>query len=167
MKTLISDMGGVLYSFDPLFKPKKHQEEYDRMLELSGKLNTDMKSQLEAEWQAVITGLIKIYPNQEGVRNLLENVKHHNLVIVSTSLEKTSEYILNSFGIPITEAKIFNMADYGSKKDKNAWKQIFKNLPSIDFIVEDGKSNLEAAVEAAKELGSNPQSETNMVLFDV
>ena len=153
MKTLVSDMGGVLYCFDPSFDPTKHQENFDEAMKSLGLENADSKSQLAGEWVAIGKGLLKIYPIKKGVDNLLSNLTKYQLIIVSTSLIKTSELILNKIGLKNKARKIVDMSDYGSKKDKEAWKRVFNQLENVDIIVEDSEKNLKAASQAAEELG--------------
>ena len=157
MKVIVSDMGGVLYSFDPGFDPDKHQEEFDRAMQKLGKEGAPIKEQLGGEWEAVRGELLKIYAVKRGVENMLVNLKSYKLVIVSTSLIKTSHLILEKIGLGKRAWKIFDISDFGSKQDPNAWRKIFEHLPSVDVIVEDGEKNLVAAQRAAKELGFTPK----------
>jgi len=162
MKILVTDMGGVLYSADPGFDPIKHLENFERAKLELGCVTTDFKSQLEAEWLAVEKGTLKIYPIESGISNLKHNLDNCKVVIVSTSLVKTSKFILEKLGIKTNDFDIYDMSDYGSKKDKEAWRKIFEKYDSIDYIVEDGESNLKAANEAARELGFAPKTFTAM-----
>ncbi len=146
-------MGGVLYSFDVSFNPEIHQQRFDEAMRKLGKENLSIGEQLEGEWEAVNRGLLKIYPIKNGIDNVLRNLEEYKLVVVSTSLVKTSELILDKIGLKDKAWKIYNMSDYGSKKDSESWKNIFKLLPGVDVIVEDGEKNLIAAHNAASELG--------------
>ena len=158
MKVIVSDMGGVLYSFDPGFDPDKHQEEFDRAMQKLGKEGAPIKEQLAGEWEAVRGELLKIYAVKRGVENMLVNLKSYKLVIVSTSLIKTSQLILEKIGLEKKAWKTFDMSDFGSKKDPTAWKKTFEHLHTIDVIVEDNERNLAAAQLAAKELGFTPKA---------
>lgn len=157
MKILVSDMGGVLYSFDSSFDPGKHQENFDLVMNQLVSDNYGIKEQLEGEWKAVNKGLLTVYPNKKAVKNLLSNLEKYQLVIVSTSLVKTSELILEKIGLKNRATKIFDMSDYGSKKDREAWKKIFQQLESVDVVVEDSETNLKAANLAAIDLGFKPK----------
>lgn len=150
-------MGGVLHSFDQSLDPIKHLEAFDSVMKNLGLKNGDLNSKLEGEYRAIRNGDLVVYPITTGIENLKENMKTCKVVIVSMSPVKTSKLVLGKFGIEIDEIDFYNMADFGSKKDKNAWRQIFEKYESIDFIVEDGDKNLEAANEAAKDLGFGPK----------
>lgn len=160
-------MGGVLYSFDATFDPNKHQEEFDKAIKKLGKEGTSVKEQLEAEWEAVITGLLSIYPVIDGVKNMQSNLKDFKLVVVSTSLVKTSELILEKIGLGKRAWMVFDMSEFGSKKDTQAWKAIFQQLPTVDVIVEDGKKNLTVAEQAARELGFSPKVFKEVPILDI
>lgn len=153
----MSDMGGVLYSFNSSFDPDKHQQEFDRVMQKLGKDSAATKEQLEGEWEAVNQGLLKIYPIKGNVEKMLANLKSYKLVVVSTSLIKTSELILEKIGLGKKAWKVFDMSDFGSKKDPSAWKKVFSQLHMVDVIVEDGEKNLLAAEQAARELGFAPK----------
>ena len=75
---------------------------------------------------------------------------------------KTSKYCLEKLGINSQDFDIYDMSDFGSKKEKEAWKEILRKYESVDFIVEDGEKNLEAAGEAAGSLGWEPKLFTEM-----
>jgi len=156
MKLLVSDMGGILYSFDSAQDPMRHEEKFDEAMKELGLTDAPLKDQLEGEWRAVNSGLLKVYPPREGVENLLRNLQEWKLVIVSTSRVKTSDWILKKIGVKIDPFRIFDMSDYGGKKDPGAWQKVFEQLPGVEAIVEDGRENLRAAGEAARDLGFAP-----------
>jgi len=162
MKTLITDMGGVIYSFDSTFDPNKHQEAFDIVLKKQNMFDSDLKSQLEIELKSIQSKNLVPYPVEIGITNLNLNILKLKIVIVSTSLVRTSKLILEKFGINTDNIDFFDMSDFGSKKDKEAWKTIFKKYKSIDYIVEDGEINLKAANLAAQELGFSPKTFTSM-----
>ena len=155
-------MGGVLYSYDRDFDLIGHQQAFDQMIKKSWLEDSDHKTQLEAEYQAVVDGNLMVYPIENGLKNLAKNFEAYKVIIVSTALVKTSKYILEKLGLGSDMFDIYDMSDFGNKKDKNAWKKIFINYNSIDCIVEDRKENLKAAGEAANELGFEPELFTNM-----
>jgi hypothetical protein len=170
MKILVSDLGGVLYSFDPTFSPKKHEQEFVRGLTKVERLDSSLKGvadeftrgiitkrTLQAECLALEKGILKVFPIFKGAVNLVKNLKTFQLVVVATSLKKSSEFILGQIDPRIKADYIFDVSDYGSKKDWLTWKKIFAQLPRVDVIVEDGEKNLEAAGLAARELGLTPQ----------
>lgn len=155
-------MGGVLYSFDPSFDPLKHQQKFDEAMRSLGKESLPVKGQLEGEWEAVNKNILRVYPNKTAVGAVFDLLKDHKLVIVSTSLAKTSKLILKKIGLEGVAWKVFDMSDFGSKKDSGSWKKIFKSLHSVDVIIEDGKENLEAALQAAKELNLTAKGYTSV-----
>jgi len=114
-------MGGVLYSFDSTFDPIVHEENFSHAIEALGKKGLSTKEQLEGEWLAVKSGRLVVYPQVEGVSNLLASLNKFKLVIVSTSLVKTSNLILQKVGLGGKAWKVFDMSDFGSKKDPEAW----------------------------------------------
>ena len=127
-----------------------------------GRDKGDTKNQLEGEYSAVQNGDLTVYPVKTGIENLVKNMLTCRVVIVSTSLVKTSRLILEKSGVETSGVDFYDMSDFGSKKDKNAWKKIFEKYESVDYIVEDGKNNLEAAKEAAVDLGFRPKLFTSM-----
>lgn len=165
MKILVSDMGGVLYSYHPSFDPVKHEEEFNKEIEKLVKDKENIKEVLRGEWEAINSGALKVYPNNDGIKNFVKNLKIYHCVVVSTSLVKTSRFILEKFSIPLENIDIFDISDYGSKKESEAWKKIFVKLPSVDVIVEDNEKNLNAALKAATELGYNPKIYQTMPLL--
>ena len=76
MKVLVSDLGGVVYSFDENLDPGGHQKNFDVAMTKLGLADADTKGQLEGEWQAVEKGWLKIFPTKSGVENLIENAKN-------------------------------------------------------------------------------------------
>lgn len=165
MTNLISDLGGIVYSFDPTLNPDKHQAIFDELLQKNNLVSAPIKTILELEWNSIISGDLKIYPIKQGIDNLKLNLGFSKLIIISTSLTKTSELILDTLGIPSVGVEIFDISDYGSKKDKKAWKSIFENYTKIDVIVEDDPQNLLAATDAAFELGHHPSAHMQMPLL--
>jgi len=166
MKVIVSDMGGVLYSFDASFDSERHQQEFDKVMQKLNKSNATIKDQLEGEWRVVSQGLLNVYPIKGGVERMLENLESYKLVIVSTSLVKTSEHILEKIGLGKKAWKVFDISDFGSKKDGEAWKAIFRQLPAVDVIVEDGEKNLVAAEQAARKLGFTPKVYKEVPVLD-
>ncbi|PJC80966.1 hypothetical protein CO009_00630 [Candidatus Shapirobacteria bacterium CG_4_8_14_3_um_filter_35_11] len=162
MKTLISDMGGVIYSYDSQFDPAKHLEAFDIAMKKMGLENSDLNSMLAGEYHAIKNGDLITYPIKSGIDNLKENQKIYKVVVISMAPANTSKYILQNFGVDTSNIDFYNMADYGSKKDKESWKTIFKKYDSIDSIVEDGEANLKAANQAALNLGFSPKTFISM-----
>src|SRR3989338_6599842 len=91
MPILISDMGGVLHSFDPSHDPVKHLEAFDVAMKDMGLENGDLNSKLEGEYKAIQSGDLVAYPIKTGIENLKENMKTCKVVIVSMSPIKTSK----------------------------------------------------------------------------
>lgn len=192
---IISDLGGVIYSFSKTFNPDEHEEKFVAALKwyseneprykntLTEYGNNNLFLALDIEKEAVIEGLNKkgertltIYFNPEASQKLLENAKKFKIVIVTTSRKQTSLAIIKEALKQIGQKKgviektvskfdIYDMSEFGSKKDSNAWKQILKNYPNIIVIVEDGEKNLNAAFQAASELGAIPNKSQFMRVF--
>lgn len=162
---LFSDLGGILYSFDPSFDPIKHQLAFDRVVMSSIDPNTPVKQILEFEKRAITSGTLKIFPASTAISNLIHNLESHRLIIVSTSLVSTSELILDMLKIPTVGVDIYDMSDFGSKKAVGSWKSIFQQYTSVDVIVEDTPQNLLSASNAAFDLGFRPSSHLSMPLL--
>lgn len=195
--TLITDLGGVIYSFSKTFNPEEHEGKFVAALKwysenepkyknvLEDYNNDDLCLALDIEKKAVIEGLNKkndargalaIYFNPQASQELLENAKKFRIAIVATSRKETSLAIIKealerigqekeNIKEIVSEFDIYDMSEFGSKKDSNAWKQILKNYPNIIGIVEDSKKNLNAAVQAARELSIIPNRSQSMMLF--
>lgn len=195
---VVTDLGGVIYSFDPKFSPEGYEERFVEALQwysqnspkyrdvLSLYQEGDIKLALNVEKEAVIKaldnpdeaeGTLPIYINSKAVKALVNNYLKYKIVVVSTSRVLTSKRILSKafekassvLILPDTPEKvvanidIYDMSDYGSKKDPNSWKHIFTKYTDIIAIFEDSKKNLDAAVQATKELGNNPKPLEAMV----
>lgn len=162
MDNLFSDLGGILYSFDPSFDPIKHQQAFDQIVMSNIDRNTPVKQILELEKKSITSGTLKIYPAPTAISNLIKNLESHRLIIVSTSLISTSELILDMLKIPTVGVDIYDMSDFGSKKEIESWKAIFQQYTSVDVIVEDTPQNLLSASNAAFSLGFKPSSHLTM-----
>lgn len=120
-------MGGVIYSFSKDFNPDKHDEIFQKGLKsceykfpniLSEYQNIGATNHvLEAEYYLVKNNTLKIFPIIESINRLNTEFKSVEIIIVSTSLEKTTKLICNRVGLEIKPKKIINMSNYGSKKD--------------------------------------------------
>jgi hypothetical protein len=162
---LFSDLGGVVYSFDSTLDPLKHQSIFNDLLHKNNLDKAPLKTILEFEWNSILKGDLKIYPIKSGIDNLLENQKTSKLIIISTSLVKTSKLILETLNIPTVGVEVFDISDFGSKKDKKAWQQIFMEYTRVDVIVEDDPQNLLVATNAAFDLGFKPVAHLAMPLL--
>lgn len=194
---IISDLGGVIYSFSKTFNPEEHEGKFVAALKwysenkpkyknvLAEYNNGNLHLALDIEKEAVIKGLNKkddakgalaIYFSSQATQELLENAKKFKIAIVATSRKETSLAIINEAFQKIGQARedaekivsefdIYDMSEFGSKKDSNAWKQIFKNYPNIIGIVEDSEKNLNAAFQATSELGTIPNRSQSMMVF--
>lgn len=167
MKVMVSDMGGVLYSYDKTLNADKHLENFNKVMGDLYKGGSPTNEISEVEWRAVNDGRLKIYPVKRGVENMLANLGNYQLVIVSNSFVKTSELILDKVGLRNRARKIFDVAEFGNKKDPEMWKKIFRQLPRVDVIIEDGEKNLAAAIQAAKELGMTPETYKEVPVISV
>jgi FMN phosphatase YigB (HAD superfamily) len=162
---LFSDLGGILYSFDPTFDSVKHQQEFDRVVMSGIDPSTPIKQILELEKKYISNGSLKIYPASEAIANLIHNLESHRLIVVSTSLVSTSQIILETLNVPTVGVDIYDFSDFGSKKDVDSWKAIFHQYTSVDVIVEDTPQNLLSASNAAYDLGFKPSSHLTMPLL--
>lgn len=195
---VITDLGGVIYSFDPNFSPEGYEEQFVATLQWYSQnlpkykdvLNLyekgDIQLALEVEKEAVIKGIVSpsdkagvlpVYINSNAALALAKNYLKYKIAVVSTSRLATSRQILRkafeeaSLKLKLTDTPekmvsdmdIYDMSDYGSKKDPNSWKDIFTKYSNIVAIFEDSHKNLAAASQAAQELGNNPKSLEAMV----
>ncbi|KKU43277.1 MAG: hypothetical protein UX61_C0025G0004 [Parcubacteria group bacterium GW2011_GWA2_46_7] len=87
------------------------------------------------------------------------------VVAIATSRKQTSRLILEkALGPDLSgQIDIYDMSEFGSKKDPEAWEKIFKHLGGVDVIIEDGEKNLEAAYQAALWLDYIPVKSTTMI----
>lgn len=176
---LVSDMGGVIYSFSSAFNSSKHNEVFDRVAEVY-KSEEGISDELEAEFSAVsrwIEGkrgkdVLPIYPVADASVHLASNSDKYKIVIVSTSLKKTSEMILRyafeRAGINHSTIALFdivNMSEFGSKKSPEAWEKALRPYTDIRIIVEDNITNLEAATIAIEKRGQKVEQSTVMKAF--
>ena len=194
--TIVSDLGGVIYSFSKSFNPVEHEDNFVATLSrysknypkykqvLENYNNGNLRLALDIEKEAVIKGvnnqgntegILPLYFNLDAVKKMLSNTSKFLTIIVSTSRKETSLAILKeSFtkaGLDkkqinniTSKFEIYDMSQFGSKKDSKAWKQILKNYQKIVGIVEDSEKNLAAAFQAAVELKQNPK--TSLVMID-
>jgi len=49
------------------------------------------------------------------------------------------------------------MRYYGTKHSVSSWRRALEPYKNIDYIFEDGENKLQAAGEAARQLGSDPE----------
>lgn len=176
-KIFVTDLGGVIYSFEPSFDQEKFSQKFNSVVDWYSKNRPEIKDRLEVEKQAVFDslagntgeGVLPIFINQKAVEMLLKNSEKYKIVVISTSRVETSKAILKQAMKEKTEdfiskTDIFDMSEYGSKKDSEAWKKIFEKYKDISLIIEDDEKNLEAAQIAAKQLGFNPVVSKEMIL---
>ncbi|OHD12227.1 MAG: hypothetical protein A2Z96_03720 [Spirochaetes bacterium GWB1_48_6] len=187
MKTIVTDLGGVIYSFDPDFDAEKHSGKfaevvqwYDtRVLGFTGALEAyrggKIDRSLDIELLAVTKALqtknsgapdeLPVYFNQQAIQVLIGNMRSMKVVAIATSRKQTSRLILEkALGPDLSgQIDIYDMSEFGSKKDPEAWEKIFKHLGGVDVIIEDGEKNLEAAYQAALWLDYIPVKSTTMI----
>jgi hypothetical protein len=189
---IISDMGGVMYSFSESFDSIEHEEIFNRNLYwysqneprfaqvLEKVKQGDYEPALEVEKIAIKKwfkhsedqGVLPIYFNIEAFKQLVENAKQYKVVIVSTSKVTTSMLILENgmeliqeSALLVKELDIIDMSIFGSKKKPEDWLKIMKMYADIRVIVEDNETNLNAAFEAANSLFPNVRKSLKMELF--
>lgn len=172
---LVTDLGGVIYSYVPDFDQLGFSQKFESVVDWYLKNQKDFSDRLDVEKEAVKKGLVgeegnfslPIFINQEAVIMLRENAKKYKIVVISTSRKETSEMILkkafNDNEI-ILSFDIYDMSEFGSKKDSQAWKKIFEKYKDISVIIEDGPENLKAADSAARQLGFSPRISEKMFL---
>ncbi len=174
-----TDLGGVVYSFEPSFDQEKFSQKFNSVVGWYSKNRPEIKDRLEVEKQAVFDslagntgeGVLPIFIDRQAVEMLLKNSEKYKIVVISTSRVETSKAILKQ-GMGkkaedfLSKIDIYDMSEYGSKKDSEAWKKIFEKYKDISVIVEDGEKNLEAAQIAAKQLGFNPVASKEMILAE-
>lgn len=167
-ETIIFDMNGIIYSFSKNFNSKENNNNFDNYIQNNSNIkDISPKEELELEFLGISNffenkeNQLKIYKIQKGI-DLLEKFykEEKNILIVSTSKVETSKLILKHYltNYDILEnIKIYNMLDFGSKKEIKAWQEIFEKYENITKIYEDGEKNLEAAKKASQNLGFNSQ----------
>lgn len=189
---VVSDFGGVIYSFSRSFDPSEHDLVFYRNLDwyaqkveafssaVAEESEGQMDKALEIERLAVTKGFEKpgaegtlaVYFITEALLALAQNSKNYKIVIVSTSLVETSRLILKmgmkSIGFDSSVVDMFdihNMAQFGSKKNSDAWGKILESYKSIVAIVEDNEKNLSAAYKSAKLISTQVKKSTKMIVF--
>lgn len=82
------------------------------------------------------------------------------------------QFLLEEYGITQDKSQeIFKQIDilttqfFGSKYDSDAWKQAMEPYQNIEYIFEDGESKLDAAGQAAQELGHDPELYSSIADF--
>ena len=183
---IISDLGGVIYSFSPLFHPKEHEDKFiaalrdcsDREARFHDVLRQYNEGKLdlalEAEKEAVTNGKLPVFINIEAAKALFDNTKKFRIAIVSTSKVETSKIILKiafqEIGINekqaekiVSEFDIYDMSLCGDMKKSSPCGEIIKQYKNIDAIIEDSEKNLNAAIEASVKLGHKTEGFTKMV----
>jgi hypothetical protein len=175
---LVTDMGGVIYSFSSSFDPQEHNQAFDQAINILDPNGT--QDELDVEFAAVSAwlhglrypGVLPIYSVPDAARNLATNAGKYKVIVCSTSLEKTSEmilrYVFELAGVDtsmINEFAILNMAKFGTKKDPDAWRNALLPYNDIQIVVEDGKVNLAAAIEGLSTRSHKTRGETVMMAF--
>ncbi|MEA2056373.1 MAG: hypothetical protein U9O78_01485 [Patescibacteria group bacterium] len=74
---------------------------------------------------------------------------HYLLEVRGKSKEKIDEIF--------HKIDILTMQYFGTKHSVDCWKKAMEPYSNIEYIFEDGENKIEAAGQAAKELGSNPE----------
>jgi len=193
LPVLVSDLGGVIYSFSATFDAKEHEKNFKRNLEWYLINDKELAKRViqEPEQELALTleieqvsvkkwfdgfksdGVLPVYFIPGAIEILLEDVASHKIVIVSTSKVETSKQILQeairSVGgnvALVDNFDIYNMSMYGSKKESINWGRIFANYTNIKAVIEDDPKNLLAACEAAKKVSPDVQQYPMLIRID-
>jgi len=100
----------------------------------------------------------------------------YKVVILSTSIIQDSrvrlETLFKKHGVDQEKIKqifkdidILTMRYYGTKHSVSSWRRALEPYKNIDYIFEDGENKLQAAGEAARQLGSDPELFSNVTDF--
>ena len=92
----------------------------------------------------------------------------YKVVILSTSIIQDSrvrlETLFKKHGVDQEKIKqifkdidILTMRYYGTKHSVSSWRRALEPYKNIDYIFEDGENKLQAAGEATRQLGSDPE----------
>ena len=92
----------------------------------------------------------------------------YKVVILSTSIIQDSrvrlETLFKKHGVDQEKIRkiskdidILTMRYYGTKHSVSSWRRALEPYKNIDYIFEDGENKLQAAGEAARQLGSDPE----------
>ncbi len=182
--TVVFDMHGTIFCHSPDFDVSKSGELFEEKIRQYSRMkgyenawknyqDGDLKIALRIENVSVAKGIngdsseLQIYEMPGAISRVLDyHKKGCKIVFISTSEAGTSKNILAYLlgkpkiepeGKIIASFDIINMDEYGSKNDTNAWKSVLKPYRNITDIYEDKEKNMEAAGEAARQLGSNPK----------
>lgn len=188
-KTVIFDMHGIIFCHSSDFNIRQSEELFEE--KIKGCSSTlpqykkawpnykkgNLKLTLEIEKRSIIKGLrgdpseLQIYEMPHAVECILKYHKRgYREVFVATSEIETTRKILafllkkhqvKSLKAVLASFDIINMANFGSKKDANAWKKVLKRSKNISDIYEDKEENLKAAALAAKQSGNQPRLYTS------
>lgn len=191
-EVVITDMGGIIYSFSKTFDPIEHEKVFNTNLAwyaqneerfsnvLEKEKIGDIELALEAEKISIkkwfnspeVPGTLPIFFNIDALQYLVQNAKKYKIVVVSTSKVTTSMLILekgmeiiNESPLLVKEFDIIDMSIFGSKKKSEDWVKVLKMYANVVAIVEDNEMNLEAAITAATSLQLNVQKSLEMDLF--
>lgn len=182
MKNIILDLHGVIYCHSSDFNREKSFEIFSEELEkyrnkfpkkyaeVTVKSNQgDESLSHEIEQDSIYKGVgdnkyLQLYILPDAIKKAKEIfVPENRVIIISSASIETIKVVLKKYSecagvnISIPDKDLYDSAKYGSKKDTEMWKKIFKNYDNIDVIVEDKSANLEAAGLAANSLGFKPR----------
>lgn len=145
----VTDLGGVIYSFDPKFSPEGYEERFVEALQWYSKNSPkyrdvlslyqkgDIKLALNVEKEAVIkaldnpndkAGSLQIYIDPKAAKALVNNYLKYKIVVVSTSRVLTSKRIVSkafevtSSALPDTLEKMISNIDFYDMSDYGSKK---------------------------------------------
>jgi len=173
---VVVDMGGVMYSFSHQFNQIEHEQAFNANVKWHGGKISELQSEFLGVKKffsgEIGAGVLPVYFVSKAFLVLSENAKKFQIVVASTSLVETSRLILergfSSVGVAsstVDSFAIYNMAEFGSKKESKSWEKILRRYRDIDVIIDDSDINLQAAGKAVQKLGRNTQLLSSMDAF--
>lgn len=188
--TVIFDMHGIIFCHSSDFNIRQSEKLFEEKIREYSSTSPQYKKAgpnykkgnfklaLEIEKKSIIKGLkgdlseLQIYEMPQAVDRILKYHKSgYRVVFVATSEIETTRKILTfllkkhqikSLKAVLASFDIINMANFGSKRDTNAWKKVLKRYKNISDIYEDREENLKAGALAAKQLGNQPRLHTSV-----
>ncbi len=136
-RTVVFDMADTIYT---TVKSTQEQE----------KLGSSYKEMPQA-----LDVFLDLFEQGYKIVIISNSIIQHSRQVLQKLLEmrgEDAEYIKQIFA----KIDILTMQYFGTKHDSEAWKEAMNPYKNIDYIFEDGEHKLEAAGQAAQELGNEP-----------